>query len=97
MSFSEFMPITDDCFIKLITLFKQFLRVTEVILIILKNWKYLTAEYATIFTSKPVTMCVCCWGEQVEFSGLTELPLWKQLLEAAKKDIMSAPKMNHNS
>lgn len=79
-------------------MFKQFLRVTEDILIILKNWKYLTAECSTVFTSKPVTVCVCCWGgDQVELSGFIELPLWKQLLEAAKKDIMSAPKMNHNS
>lgn len=62
MSFSELISITNDYLIKLITLFKQFLRVTEVILIILKNWKYLTAECSTVFTSKPVTVCVCCWG-----------------------------------
>lgn len=42
-------------------------------------------------------MCLLLGGEQVELSGFIELPLWKQLLEAAKKDIMSAPKMNHNS
>lgn len=42
-------------------------------------------------------MCLLLGGEQVELSGFIELPLWKQLLEAAKKGIMSAPKMNHNS
>ena len=63
MSFSELRPITDDYLIQLIALFKQNLSVTEIILIILKNWKHLTAECSTMFTSQPVTVRVCCWGE----------------------------------
>ena len=51
------------------------------------------------YVHKPACNCTCLLlgGEQVELCGFIELLLWKHTLEAAKNDIMSAPKMNHNS